>query len=171
MDAAARFNAAIAAGKSVVSRATRSIYLSSGCGGSAPAQATPPQPTTLAQTAPQDAAPTAPAALPDHTQLLQTMARDLANLERNIEQLKANQLQMASDNSKAIAEFKASQEEIKRVLAKVSEQSQARRRRLRPSRLRPCASPSGRRRRVRGLDTQGVDVRRLVAVAEASHRS
>lgn len=53
------------------------------------------------------------------------MARDLANLERNIEQLKANQLQMASDNSKAIAEFKASQEEIKRVLAKVSEQSQA----------------------------------------------
>jgi chromosome segregation ATPase len=51
------------------------------------------------------------------------MARDLANLERSIEQLKANQQQMASDNSKAIAELKASQEEIKRVLAKVSEQN------------------------------------------------
>jgi hypothetical protein len=93
---------------------------------SAPAQAPPapppPQATTLAQTAPQGAAPTAPAAPPDQTQLLQTMARDLANLERNIEQLKASQQQIASDNSKAIEELKASQEEIKRVLAKVSEQ-------------------------------------------------
>ena len=50
-------------------------------------------------------------------------SRDLANLERNIEQLKTNQQQMASDNSKAIGELKASQEEIKRVLAKVSEQN------------------------------------------------
>jgi DNA repair exonuclease SbcCD ATPase subunit len=77
----------------------------------------------LAQAAPKDAAPTAPAALPDHTQLLQTIVRDLANLERNIEQLKANQQQMAGDNSKAIGELKASQEEIKNVLAKVSEQN------------------------------------------------
>lgn len=81
-----------------------------------------PQATPLAQTAPQDAGPTATAALPDHTQLLQTMARDLANVERSIEQLKANQQQIASDNSKAIEELKASQEEIKRVLARVSEQ-------------------------------------------------
>jgi acetyl-CoA carboxylase alpha subunit len=51
------------------------------------------------------------------------MARDLANVERNIEQLKANQQQTASDNSKAIEELKASQEEIKRVLARVSEQN------------------------------------------------
>jgi hypothetical protein len=90
---------------------------------SAPAQAAPPQATTLAQAAPQDAAPAAPAALPDQTQLLQTIARDLANLERSIEQLKANQQQMANDNSKAIGELKASQEEVKRALAKVSEQS------------------------------------------------
>ena len=89
----------------------------------APAQATPPQAATLAQAAPQDAAPAAPAALPDQTQLLQTIARDLANLERTIEQLKANQQQMAGDNSKAIAELKASQEEMKRALARVSEQS------------------------------------------------
>ena len=68
----------------------------------AAAEATPAQATPSAQTAPQDAAPTATAALPDHTQLLQTMARGLANLERNIEQLKAVQQQSASDNSKAI---------------------------------------------------------------------
>src|SRR5450631_3115699 len=89
----------------------------------AAAVAAPPQATLLAQTAPQDAAPTATPALPDPTQLLQKMARDLANLERNIEQLRANQQQMAVDNSKAIGELKASQEEIKRVLAKVSEQN------------------------------------------------
>jgi hypothetical protein len=88
-----------------------------------PPQSTPPQPTLLAQATPQGAAPTAIAALPDQTQLLQTMARDLASLERSIEQLKANQQQIASDNSKAIEELKASQEEIKRVLAKVSEQN------------------------------------------------
>jgi len=95
----------------------------------AAAEAAPPQATplaqiaaqTAAQTAPQDAAPAA--ALPDYTQLLQAMARDLANVERSIEQLKANQQQIASDSSKAIADLKASQEEIKRVLAKVSEQS------------------------------------------------
>ena len=89
----------------------------------AAAEAATPQATPLAQTAPHDAAPTATAAPPDQTQLLQTMARDLANLERNIEQLKANQQQMASDNSKAIEELKAGQEEIKRVLARVSEQN------------------------------------------------
>jgi hypothetical protein len=89
----------------------------------AAAEAAPPQATPLAQTAPQNAAPTAAAALPDHTQLLQTMARDLANMERSIEQLKANQQQIASDSSKAIEELKASQEEIKRVLARVSEQN------------------------------------------------
>jgi hypothetical protein len=90
---------------------------------SAPAQATASPATNLAQAAPQDAAPAAPAAPPDQTQLLQTVARDLANLERTIEQLKANQQQMANDNSKAIGELKASQEEMKRVLAKVSEPS------------------------------------------------
>ena len=89
----------------------------------AAAEAAPPQAAPLAQTAPQDAALTATAALPDHTQLLQTMARGLANVERNIEQLRANQQQIASDNSKAIEELKASQEEIKRVLARVSEQN------------------------------------------------
>jgi hypothetical protein len=89
----------------------------------AAAQAAPAQATPLAQTTPQAAAPTAAAALPDHTQLLQTIALDLANVERDIEQLKANQQQMARDSSKAIEELKASQEEIKRVLARVPEQN------------------------------------------------
>jgi hypothetical protein len=89
----------------------------------AAAEAAPPQTAPVAQAAPQETAPTATAALPDHTQLLQTMARDLTNMERSIEQLQATQQQMASDNSKAIAELKASQEEIKRVLARISEQN------------------------------------------------
>jgi hypothetical protein len=89
----------------------------------AAAEAAPPQAAPQTQTAPQDAAPTTTAALPDQTQLLQSMVRDLANLERTIEQLKANQQQIASDNSKAIAELRASQEELKRVLARVSEQN------------------------------------------------
>ena len=51
------------------------------------------------------------------------MARDLANLERSIEQLKATQQKIISDNAKEIAELKASHEETKRVLARVSEQN------------------------------------------------
>jgi gas vesicle protein len=88
----------------------------------AAAGAAPPL-AAVAQTAPQDTAPTATAGLPDNTQLLQTMARNLANLERSIEQLKTAQQQMANDSSKEIAELRASQEEIKRVLVKVSEQN------------------------------------------------
>jgi hypothetical protein len=87
------------------------------------AEAAPPQAAPSARTAPQDPAPTATAPFPDHTQLLQTMARDLANVERDIEQLKANQQQMTSDTSRAIEQLKASQEEMNRALARVSEQN------------------------------------------------
>jgi hypothetical protein len=91
----------------------------------------PAQATAVAQAAPQDAAPTitvptAAAAPPDQTQLLQTMARDLANLERSIEQLKTAQQKTAGDHAKEVAELKASQEEMKRALAKVSEQNVSR---------------------------------------------
>ncbi len=98
----------------------------------AAAEPAPPQPTPAPapSTAMQDAAPKAtqdtppptPAAPPDRTDLLQTIARDLANVQRNIEQLKADQQQTARENSKAIEELKASQEELKRALARVSEQ-------------------------------------------------
>jgi hypothetical protein len=100
----------------------------------AAAEAAPPRATAPAQTAPQqdamptatvaqDATPTATAAVPDQTQLLQTIARDLANVQRDIEQLKATQQQIAGDNSRAIEQLKASQEETKRQLARVSEQN------------------------------------------------
>jgi len=92
----------------------------------AAAESTPPQAMPVAQNAPRDTAPAATAAVPDQAQLLQTLARDLANLQRSIEQLNATQLQIAKtagDNSKEIAELKASQEELKRALAKVSEQN------------------------------------------------
>jgi len=71
----------------------------------APAEATRPQATSLAQAATEKAAPTATEAVPDQTQLLQTIARGLAKVERDIEELKA------------------SQEEMKRELARVSEQN------------------------------------------------
>jgi hypothetical protein len=87
------------------------------------AEAAPPQAAPLAQGPPQDPAPAATAGPPDQTQLLQTMARDLANVQLTIEQLKANQQQMASDNLKTVDELKASQEELKRALARVSEQN------------------------------------------------
>jgi hypothetical protein len=91
------------------------------------AAATPvlPQPTPSAQTAPQDVAPAAAPISPELAQLLQTMARDLANVEQGIEQLKANQEQAARDNAKATEQLKASQEEMTRLIAKASEQTKA----------------------------------------------
>jgi hypothetical protein len=68
------------------------------------------QPDTLAQPA-AAAAPNATAALsPDSSQLLQSMAHDLATMGQQIEQLKAN-----------IAQLKAGQDQIARDIAKNSE--------------------------------------------------
>jgi len=88
----------------------------------AAAKAAPTQPAPLAQTAPEDVAPTV-ALSPELAQLLQTMARDLATVGHEIEQLKINQEQMARDNAKAAEQLKASQEQTARVIAKASEQS------------------------------------------------
>jgi len=79
------------------------------------------QPTPLAQTAPQDVAPTATPVSPEVAQLLQTMARGLANVEQRIEQLKASQEQMATDNAKAVEQLKASHEQMTRLIAKAPE--------------------------------------------------
>ena len=111
------------------------------------AAATPglPQPIASAQTAPQEAAPAAAPIVPELAQLLQTMARDLANLEQGIVQIKANQEQTARDNAKATEEIKASQEQMTRQIAKLSNTTRfpsrtcgpgQRRRRCRRSRLR-----------------------------------
>jgi hypothetical protein len=83
----------------------------------------PPQPEVLAQTAPEDVAPTAAAPSPELTQLLESVARDVATLGQGIEQLKANQEKLARDNANATAELKAGQEQMARVIAKVSEQT------------------------------------------------
>jgi hypothetical protein len=83
----------------------------------APAQAAPP-----ARTGPQDAAPAA-AGVSELMQLQQATARDVANLKREIEQLKVKQDQIANDNSKAIEQLKAKLEDMARLFAKVSEQS------------------------------------------------
>lgn len=86
----------------------------------APAQAAP-----LARTGPQDAAPAAAGAagVSELMQLQQATARDVANLKREIEQLKVKQDQIAADNSKAIEQLKAKQEDMARLRAKASEQS------------------------------------------------
>jgi hypothetical protein len=63
---------------------------------------------------------------------LQTMARDIASLGNRIEQLKANQDQMARDNSKIAEQLKASQEQVD---ANASKQN------LRPERSAPSQPP------------------------------
>ena len=79
-------------------------------------QSSPP-----AQTVPQDAAP-APIP-PEVTQLLQTMARDLASVQQEIEQLKASQQELARENAGIAEQLKASQEQMARAIANASEQN------------------------------------------------
>jgi hypothetical protein len=86
------------------------------------AEAAPAQAAPLARTGPQDAAPAA-AGVSELMQLQQATARDVADLKREIEQLKVKQDQTATDNSKAIEQLKAKQEDMARLLAKASEQS------------------------------------------------
>jgi DNA repair exonuclease SbcCD ATPase subunit len=82
-----------------------------------PAQAAP-----LARTGPQDAAPAA-AGVSELMQLQQATARDVADLKREVEQLKVKQDQLATDNSKAIEQLKTKLEDMARQVAKASEQS------------------------------------------------
>jgi hypothetical protein len=74
-----------------------------------------------AQAAPQDAAADPIAA--EQTQLLQTMARDLASVQQEIEQLKASQAELARESAKTAEQLKANQEQMARAIANVSEQN------------------------------------------------
>jgi hypothetical protein len=74
-----------------------------------------------AQTAPQDAAPVP--IPPEVTQLLQTMARDLASVQQEIEQLKASQQELARENAGITEQLKASQEQMARAISSASEQN------------------------------------------------
>jgi septal ring factor EnvC (AmiA/AmiB activator) len=70
---------------------------------------TQPNPPSVRLTAVET--PTAVPVSAEPTKSLETMARDLDNVEREIEQLKVSQQQLASDNARAIEQIKASQEQ------------------------------------------------------------
>jgi len=57
--------------------------------------------------------------------MLQAMARDLANLERGLEQLKSRQEQLAGDNARAIEQLRTSQDQMARDNARTAEQLKA----------------------------------------------
>jgi hypothetical protein len=82
------------------------------------AQTALPQTAPPPQSPPQEAAPTAS---PELTQLLQSMARDLATLGQGIAELKTRQEQMARDNANAVEQLKAGQDQMARVIARASE--------------------------------------------------
>jgi septal ring factor EnvC (AmiA/AmiB activator) len=87
------------------------------------ANALVPQYAPLAPTTSQDV----PAARmsPELAQRLQTMARDIANMEQHIEQLKTSQEQMARDNSAVAEQLKAALAQMVRDNAAVAEQLKA----------------------------------------------
>ena len=74
-----------------------------------------------AQTAPHDAVPVP--IPPEVTQSLQTMARDLASVQQEIEQLKASQQELARENARTAEQLKASQEQMARAISSASEQN------------------------------------------------
>ena len=93
-----------------------------------------------AQPAPQDAA--AASIPPELTQLLQTMARDLANVQQGIEQLKTSQEELVRENARTAEQLKASQEQMARAIANISEQNMRRRTSATPP--PPIATPARR---------------------------
>jgi hypothetical protein len=113
------------------------------------AKAAPPQPAPLAPAAPQAVTPAAVAPSPESAQLMQSMARDLAGmgqeidqLKASIEQVKSNQQQMSRDFATSSAakasEVKASEvkaSDVKASEVRTSEQN------LRPRRPAPQRSP------------------------------
>jgi hypothetical protein len=80
-------------------------------------------PAPLAQTAMEDAAPTA-ALLFQLTKQTQSISLDLATLARRVEQIEATQDRLR-DNANVADQFKASQEQLTGVIAKLSEQLNA----------------------------------------------
>jgi septal ring factor EnvC (AmiA/AmiB activator) len=74
---------------------------------------------------PRPALPAAAPMSPELARRLQTMARDLANLEQRIEQLKTSQEQMVRDNTAVSEQLKAALAQIARDNAAVGEQLKA----------------------------------------------
>jgi hypothetical protein len=94
------------------------------------ANAAPSQPTGPAQSAAQAVAPAASGPSADSAQLMQSMARDLAGLGQEVEQLKAN-----------IEQLKANQQQTSRDLARVSQSAKSSEPNPRP-RTAAVASPA-----------------------------
>jgi hypothetical protein len=70
-----------------------------------------PHPSSQAQTTPPRTPPVAPAPVdPDLAQSIKIMARELANAEQGIDQLKTGQAQMVHDNAELAEHLKATQE-------------------------------------------------------------
>jgi hypothetical protein len=88
------------------------------------------QPVVVAQAGPHEVASTSAAMVPESGQLLETMAREVVNVEREIEQLKSSQQQFASDNAKALEQIRAGQDETARGNAKAAELIKASQERL-----------------------------------------
>jgi hypothetical protein len=101
----------------------------------------PQQPALLAQSAPEDVAPTAAVLPPELKQLLQSMARDLATLGQGIEQLKAGQEQMARDNANTAEQLRASREQMARIIASDAK-AQSPRPSISAAPPRPTATPT-----------------------------
>ena len=106
----------------------------------AAADGTLPQLLPPAQPAPRDAA-FAPIP-PELTLLLQTMARDLANAQQGIKQLKTGQEELVRENARSADQLKASEEQMARAIANISEQNLRRRTSATPP--PPIATPAGR---------------------------
>jgi hypothetical protein len=78
-----------------------------------------------AQTAPRDGVPASPPISPEITQRLLRMADDLANMQQQIEQLKASQEQTIRSDAALFEHFRTSQEKMALDNAKVVEQFSA----------------------------------------------
>lgn len=111
----------------------------------AAADAAPLPAASQATTGPQDtASPAAAPASTELTQLVQRMARDLATVQQGVEELKASQERLASDNAKAVEQVRASQEQMTRLVAKIAEKppEQEQRARLAGPPPQPTANPA-----------------------------
>jgi hypothetical protein len=87
-----------------------------------PGHSAQPSPPSVQAAAQHDVGPTGAHVPPEQAQLLQTMMRDLANVQQEIKQLKTSQEEMARDSAKVAEQLKASQEQVARLTAKANEQ-------------------------------------------------
>jgi hypothetical protein len=74
--------------------------------------------------------------------LLQTMSRDLANLQQEVERLKAGQEELARENAGIAEQLNASREQMARAIADVAEKVRPKTSGATSANQPPIASPS-----------------------------